>query len=108
MDSNTGLGSDWADFTIPPPFSSKVRSALRAEARSVKLSTLVGAGGLWYGFGKKIMDMFVDNSALQAMQRLTSQQVRRRPGSRDVGSADKGLSYRAEECPCLILSHNQT
>ncbi len=30
-----------------------------AEPRSVRLSSLVGAGGLWYGFGKTIMDMYV-------------------------------------------------
>jgi GINS complex subunit 3 len=49
--------SDWADFNIPPPFGARVRNALKAEARSVKLSSLVGAGGLWYGFGKTLMDM---------------------------------------------------
>jgi GINS complex subunit 3 len=49
------VSRDYADFTIPPPFSSRVRNALNAEAKSVRLSALVGAGGLWYGFGKIIM-----------------------------------------------------
>jgi GINS complex subunit 3 len=48
---------DWADFNIPAAFSPKVRNALKAEAKSVRLSNLVGAGGLWYGFGKTITDM---------------------------------------------------
>lgn len=52
--------SDWADFVIPTPFGAKVRNALKAEAKSVRLSSLVGAGGLWYGFGKIIMDMWAD------------------------------------------------
>jgi GINS complex subunit 3 len=36
-----------------------VRNALNAEAKSVKLSALVGAGGLWYGFGKIVMQLSV-------------------------------------------------
>lgn len=55
--SNPPGRSDWADFTIPTPFGARVRNALSAEAKSVRLSSLVGAGGLWYGFGKMIMDM---------------------------------------------------
>ncbi|KAK0490547.1 GINS complex, Psf3 component [Armillaria novae-zelandiae] len=39
--------SDWADFNIPTPFANRVRNALNAEPRSVRLSSLVGAGGLW-------------------------------------------------------------
>jgi GINS complex subunit 3 len=54
---NKPIIRDWADFTIPTPFGTRVRNALKAEPRSVKLSNLVGAGGLWYGFGKMIMDM---------------------------------------------------
>jgi hypothetical protein len=57
------LSRDYADFTIPPPFSSRVRNALNAEAKSVKLSALVGAGGLWYGFGKIIMQLSVPHFA---------------------------------------------
>lgn len=48
---------DWADFNIPAPYTTRVRNALKAEACSVRLSNLVGAGGSWYGFGKIIMDM---------------------------------------------------
>jgi len=55
----TIIYSDWADFNIPTPFGSRVRNALKAEARSVRLSNLVGAGGFWYGFGKAIMEMYV-------------------------------------------------
>ncbi len=44
---------------MPPPFTSRVRNALNAEARSVKLSNLVGQGGLWYGFGRMVMNLCV-------------------------------------------------
>lgn len=36
-----------------------MRNALKAEPKSVRLSSLVGSGGLWYGFGKAVMDMCV-------------------------------------------------
>lgn len=48
---------DYADFTIPKPFSTRVQNALKAEPTSVKLSSLVGSGGLWYGFGRMIMSL---------------------------------------------------
>lgn len=51
--------SQWADFNIPTPLNQRVRNALRAEACSVRLSNLVGAGGTWYGLGKTIMDLWV-------------------------------------------------
>ena len=51
--------SDYADCNIPPPFSQRVKNALKAEPRSVKLSSLVGSGGMWYGFGKMIMSLWV-------------------------------------------------
>ncbi|TDL29469.1 GINS complex, Psf3 component, partial [Rickenella mellea] len=57
------LHSDYADCTIPPPFSQRVRNALNAEPRSVKLSGLVGSGGLWYGFGRMIMRQLDDYQA---------------------------------------------
>ncbi|KAF8665751.1 hypothetical protein AX16_000199 [Volvariella volvacea WC 439] len=59
----TTIFSDWADFFIPPAFAPRVRNALKAEARSVKLSNLVGAGGSWYGFGKAVMDMLESDHA---------------------------------------------
>jgi GINS complex subunit 3 len=55
--TNKLIKRDWADFNIPAPFTTRVRNALKAEACSVRLSNLVGAGGSWYGFGKIIMDM---------------------------------------------------
>ncbi|KAH8118327.1 GINS complex, Psf3 component [Phellopilus nigrolimitatus] len=39
------LYSDYADCTVPNPFNQRVRNALNAEPRSVKLSGLVGSGG---------------------------------------------------------------
>ena len=70
--TSLSLSRDYADFTIPPPFSSRVRNALNAEAKSVKLSALVGAGGLWYGYGKIIMRLSVPHSRLlHAFRELT-------------------------------------
>ncbi|TCD70497.1 DNA replication protein [Steccherinum ochraceum] len=57
--------SDYADFNIPPPFSSRVRNALDAEARSVRLTSLVGQGGMWYTFGVMIMRLLNDEPALE-------------------------------------------
>lgn len=56
--------SGWAEFNIPTAFGSRVRNALKAEPCSVRLSTLVGAGNLWYGFGKTIMDMWASVRSL--------------------------------------------
>lgn len=53
----TRSDSGYADFNIPAPFQVRVRNALNAEARSVKLSNLVGQGGLWYGLGRMIMKL---------------------------------------------------
>ncbi|KAF9550326.1 hypothetical protein CPC08DRAFT_699326 [Agrocybe pediades] len=66
----TIIYSDWAEFNIPAPFNSRVRNALKAEARSVRLSNLVGAGGLWYGFGKTIMDILSDEQANEMSEML--------------------------------------
>ncbi|KAF8901694.1 hypothetical protein CPB84DRAFT_1777208 [Gymnopilus junonius] len=67
----TIIYSDWAEFNIPPPFGSRVRNALKADACSVRLSNLVGAGGLWYGFGKTIMDILSDEQATEMSEMLT-------------------------------------
>ncbi|KAI9063404.1 GINS complex Psf3 component [Trametes sanguinea] len=64
--------SDYADFTIPPPFSARVRNALNAEPRSVRLSALVGQGGWWYGFGRMIMRLLNDVPAEELSGVLTN------------------------------------
>ncbi|KAG6890923.1 hypothetical protein C0995_000880 [Termitomyces sp. Mi166 len=63
--------SDWADFNIPTAFGPRVRNALKAEARSVRLAGLVGAGGLWYGFGKTISDILAEEQANEFSEMLT-------------------------------------
>ncbi|KAG6837925.1 hypothetical protein H0H93_008319 [Arthromyces matolae] len=63
--------SDWADFNIPTAFGPRVRNALKAEARSVRLAGLVGAGGLWYGFGKTIGDILAEEQANEFSELLT-------------------------------------
>lgn len=49
--------SDYADFNIPPAFAARVRNAINAEPKSVKLSNLVGQGHTWYGLGQMIMKL---------------------------------------------------
>ncbi|KXN87860.1 DNA replication complex GINS protein PSF3 [Leucoagaricus sp. SymC.cos] len=68
----TVLYSQWADFNIPTPFNQRVRNALRAEACSVRLSNLVGAGSTWYGFGKTIIDLLDDEQAAELSRVLSS------------------------------------
>ncbi|TFK76105.1 hypothetical protein BDN72DRAFT_786470 [Pluteus cervinus] len=68
----TIIFSDWADFMIPAAFNPRVKNALRAEAKSVRLSNLVGSGGSWYGFGKLIMDSLDGEQAEELSQMLES------------------------------------
>lgn len=51
--------SGHAELRIPQPFSLRVRKALNADPKSVKLSQLVGTGGSWYSFGLQISDLCV-------------------------------------------------
>ncbi|KAF8076185.1 hypothetical protein FPV67DRAFT_1604787 [Lyophyllum atratum] len=67
----TLIYSDWADFNIPTAFGPRVRNALKAEPRSVRLAGLVGAGGLWYGFGKAIVDILAEEQANEIAEVLT-------------------------------------
>ncbi|KAJ7638615.1 hypothetical protein FB45DRAFT_406944 [Roridomyces roridus] len=69
--------SNWADMIMPPAFGSKVRNALKAEPCSVRLASLVGAGGLWYGFGKTILEMLADEGK-QEMSNLLTNTFRKR------------------------------
>ncbi|KAJ7283799.1 hypothetical protein C8J57DRAFT_1293614 [Mycena rebaudengoi] len=67
----TVLLSDWAQMVVPPAFGIKVRNALKAEPCSVRLSSLVGAGGLWYGFGKTIMELLDDKKEMSELLTTT-------------------------------------
>ena len=58
---------NYADFTIPGPFVTRVQNALRAEPTSVKLAGLVGAGGLWYGFGRMLFSLCVNQFQLLSL-----------------------------------------
>ena len=64
--SNLAHDRDYADFTIPGPFNTRVQNALKAEPTSVKLAGLVGAGGLWYGFGRMLLELYVNNLRLHS------------------------------------------
>lgn len=58
-DSCLGPSSEFVSFTIPPPFSPRVRNALNASPHSVKLANLVGGLGMWYGFGRRLIGVYV-------------------------------------------------
>lgn len=89
----------WADFVIPTPFGARVRNALDAEARSVRLSNLVGAGGLWYGFGKLIMEMWVFVYMYSTTHQLSLLQGGRR--------ARGGYVCHADHCNVSIFSYSE-
>ncbi|CED85258.1 Multiple inositol polyphosphate phosphatase [Phaffia rhodozyma] len=55
--------NDFVTFNIPQAFSNRVRNALNAESRSVKLSNLVGGLGMWYGFGRRLVGILDDPQA---------------------------------------------
>ncbi|EJD01215.1 GINS complex, Psf3 component [Fomitiporia mediterranea MF3/22] len=66
------LYSDFADCTVPHAFNQRVRNALNADATSVKLSGLVGSGGLWYAFGRMIAGLVDDEQAQDISEMLST------------------------------------
>ena len=59
-------------MTLPQAYGERVKHALDAEATSVKLSNLVGQGGLWYGFGRLIMNEY---SSISVIGASTAEQI---------------------------------
>ncbi|KZW04047.1 hypothetical protein EXIGLDRAFT_758350 [Exidia glandulosa HHB12029] len=51
------LYAEHLEFTLPQPFGSRVRNALNADARSVRLASLVGVGNYWYAHGRNVVDI---------------------------------------------------
>ncbi|VDC06136.1 unnamed protein product [Peniophora sp. CBMAI 1063] len=62
--------SNYAGFTVPPPFSNRVKNALKAEPKSVRLSALVGAGASWYAFGRIYMRLLSEEGATEMSENL--------------------------------------
>ncbi|KZV64616.1 GINS complex Psf3 component [Peniophora sp. CONT] len=62
--------SNYAGFTVPPPFSNRVKNALKAEPRSVRLSALVGHGASWYAFGRIYMRLLSEEGAAEMSENL--------------------------------------
>jgi GINS complex subunit 3 len=93
--SNSRSDRDYADFTIPGPFNTRVQNALKAEPTSVKLAGLVGAGGLWYGFGRMLLTLYVNYFQLHstANRRSEIRQIRRRTRRLDVRAPRKGRGH---------------
>ncbi|BEJ15588.1 hypothetical protein CspHIS471_0501930 [Cutaneotrichosporon sp. HIS471] len=59
--------NEFATFTVPQPFTQRIRANLNASAPAVKLSSLVGAGGWWYRFGAAIAKIWDSGDSLLAM-----------------------------------------
>lgn len=58
--SRANRHSEFTTFPLPPPYTPRVKSALNASAPSVKLSNLVGSGGWWYRWGRRIAEVLDD------------------------------------------------
>lgn len=95
--------SGYGEFNIPSPFVSKVGNALKAEPRSVKLSNLVGAGGLWYGFGKKIMDMYVTTLLAGFLTRPLDLIVSFERINQDQGTKMSEMLTKVRAAPSLLM-----
>ena len=65
----TVLYSEYCDVDIPPPFTARVRNALNAEPRAVRLSSLVGVGNHWYAHGMNLVQLCVCLSVPHALDR---------------------------------------
>ncbi|KAG8885086.1 DNA replication protein [Tulasnella sp. 331] len=63
---------EWVDITIPAPYTTRVKKALDADARNVKLSSLVGGTGTWYGFGKMIIDLLQEPESSELAKVLSN------------------------------------
>jgi len=66
------LFSDYAECVVPVPFTQRVKNALKAEARSVQLSQLVGSGGQWYGYGKMVSNILLEDQAKEMTDTMKS------------------------------------
>lgn len=71
------LQSSICKFDIPPPFAQRVRNALTAEARSVRLSSLVGVGNYWYAHGRNIREI-LDGQQDKSMGDVLSETFQKR------------------------------
>ncbi|WVO16588.1 DNA replication complex GINS protein PSF3 [Cryptococcus depauperatus] len=56
--------NQFTTFTLPVPFSHRVRSALIASPIAVKLSNLVGGNGWWYRLGKRLAEILEEAQAV--------------------------------------------
>jgi len=63
---------EWVDVAIPAPYTARVKKALDADARNVKLSSLVGGTGTWYGFGKLLIDLLQEPQSTELAEVLSN------------------------------------
>jgi len=96
--------SNYADFAIPGPFITRVQNALKAEPTSVKLAGLVGAGGLWYGFGRMLLSLYVNQLRLhnRSGSIISTSQIRRPTRRLNVRAAREGGRHSHKQSPIRL------
>ncbi|ORX33936.1 hypothetical protein BD324DRAFT_637744 [Kockovaella imperatae] len=87
--------NEFTTFPLPPAYSNRVRAALNASAPSVKLSHLVGGGGCWYRWGRRIAEVLDDQPQADLLNMLLNAFLARLPPLQDlsahIASADHSI-----------------
>lgn len=78
--------SEFTTFPIPAPYSPRVRQALNASSTNVKLSHLVGSGGWWYVWGRRISSILDDQQRREMLGTLRDAWQQRLGLVYDLGS----------------------
>ncbi|KAK1921635.1 hypothetical protein DB88DRAFT_498687 [Papiliotrema laurentii] len=78
--------NEFTTFPLPPPYSSRVKSALNASAPAVKLSHLVGSGGWWYRWGWRIAEVLDNAPQAELLDMLLKAFTGRLPSLQDLSA----------------------
>ncbi|ORY30340.1 hypothetical protein BCR39DRAFT_529262 [Naematelia encephala] len=89
--------NEFTTFPLPPPYAPRVRSALNASPSSVKLSNLVGQGGWWYRWGRRLADVLDDVPQSELLGMLLRAFVGRLPNLQDLAAHHAGADHSAPE-----------
>ncbi|CAD6584506.1 MAG: DNA replication protein [Tremellales sp. Tagirdzhanova-0007] len=90
------LPSDFTTFPLPAPYTNRVRSALKASAPSVKLSNLVGGGGWWYRWGRRLAEVLDDEPQADLLNMLLKAFVNRLPALQDLSAHHASSDHSVE------------
>ncbi|KAJ9104247.1 hypothetical protein QFC19_004064 [Naganishia cerealis] len=76
----------WLNGLAFTPYSNRVKSALNASAQSVMLSSLVGANGWWYTFGRNIFNLLEERQSRELRNMLLRTFIHRLPVLQDLAT----------------------